>query len=142
MKITIKNLKIAKFASEETLCFEATVYVDGKRSFTASNDGHGACNFYHGNRANINAAEVWAKYQPDGLLDYIIDELIEEVEITREVKKIRRKLAISVDGQILVWKCKPENEAGRAFIAKRHPDAIIFNDVSMEEAIALYRAAA
>lgn len=47
MKIEIKNLKHAAFASEETHCFEATVYVDGKRSFVASNDGHGGCDMYH-----------------------------------------------------------------------------------------------
>ena len=47
MEITIKNLKTAEFASHETLCFSATVYVDGVRSFTAENDGNGGCNFYH-----------------------------------------------------------------------------------------------
>lgn len=40
-KITLKGLKIAKFASEETLCYEATVYIDGKALCIASNQGHG-----------------------------------------------------------------------------------------------------
>ncbi len=46
MIITLKNVKIAKFASEETLCFRATVLVDGKVAGEASNDGHGGANRY------------------------------------------------------------------------------------------------
>lgn len=42
--ITVKNLKYAAFASEETHCFEATVYVDGKKFCRTSNEGHGGPN--------------------------------------------------------------------------------------------------
>ena len=31
MKIEIKHVKYSQFASRETNCFEATVYIDGKR---------------------------------------------------------------------------------------------------------------
>jgi len=41
MDISIKGLKQSEFASRETHCFEATVYVNGKRSFSAQNDGWG-----------------------------------------------------------------------------------------------------
>lgn len=44
--ITIKNLKVAQFASEETLCFQATVYVDGAPFCVASNEGRGGPNRY------------------------------------------------------------------------------------------------
>lgn len=45
-KIELKNLKTAEFASEETHCYEATVYVDGKRFCIASNQGHGGPDSY------------------------------------------------------------------------------------------------
>lgn len=45
--ITLKNLKYAEFASEETACFEATVYVDGKAFCKAMNGGKGGPNEYH-----------------------------------------------------------------------------------------------
>lgn len=45
MQITLKNFKHAAFASQETYCFEATVYIDGKKAGIASNDGHGGCTF-------------------------------------------------------------------------------------------------
>tara|TARA_R110000822_G_scaffold250108_2_gene377452 strand:+ start:533 stop:1048 length:516 start_codon:yes stop_codon:yes gene_type:complete len=44
MKITLKNIKHAKFASRETYCFTANIYVDGKRRGTVENDGRGGCN--------------------------------------------------------------------------------------------------
>lgn len=47
MQLTLKNLKISAFMSEETTCFQATVYVDGKKVGTAQNDGHGGPTYYH-----------------------------------------------------------------------------------------------
>lgn len=44
--VELKNLKYAAFASEETSCFEATVYIDGKRFCMASNQGQGGCDSY------------------------------------------------------------------------------------------------
>ena len=41
MKLELKNIKHAEFASEETNCFEATLYVDGKRFALVSNEGRG-----------------------------------------------------------------------------------------------------
>lgn len=47
MKIELKNVKHSEFASQETECFSATLYIDGKKVGTVSNDGHGGCNLYH-----------------------------------------------------------------------------------------------
>jgi len=41
MNIELKNLKHSSFASHETPCYQATVYVDGKKAFTTSNNGQG-----------------------------------------------------------------------------------------------------
>lgn len=41
-RITLKSLKINKTLSEETLCYSATVYLDGKPVMAASNRGQGA----------------------------------------------------------------------------------------------------
>lgn len=46
ISIEVKNLKYAAFASEETHCYSATIYVDGKRFCTGRNDGHGGCDMY------------------------------------------------------------------------------------------------
>ena len=69
MKITVKNVKVAEFASEETLCFEATVYIDGVRAFTAHNDGHGGCDMYLSTSPDsatpLEKAEECAKSGPE-----------------------------------------------------------------------------
>lgn len=41
MELELKNIKRAAFASEETHCYSATVYVDGKKVGEVSNQGHG-----------------------------------------------------------------------------------------------------
>lgn len=41
MKIELRNVKHSAFASEETQCFEAAIYVDGKKAGHASNAGKG-----------------------------------------------------------------------------------------------------
>jgi len=42
----LKNLSLNTSISEETHCFRASVYINGKRMFTASNGGKGGPNFY------------------------------------------------------------------------------------------------
>jgi len=47
MKIELKNIKHAAFASQETLCFTASVYIDGKRVGEVSNEGYGGADRWH-----------------------------------------------------------------------------------------------
>jgi hypothetical protein len=46
MLIELKNLKTLASLSEETHCYTAKIYVDGKPAFNASNHGHGGCDNY------------------------------------------------------------------------------------------------
>ena len=46
MEIKLKNIQYAAFASEETDCFHASVWIDGKKAGTVSNDGRGGANLY------------------------------------------------------------------------------------------------
>lgn len=159
MQLSIKNLKILKMASEETLCFEAVVYVDGKKAFQAHNAGHGGCNDYHAfdeaGEKTLKDAHAWAKAQPkvtsDSLvmsgepftfqpdLDYFISELIEAVEIEREVKKefnsLMKKPSIKVGEKIFHYKCPVTHPKWREVARKQYPDCIIINDMPAEEAI-------
>ena len=41
MKLELKNIKHTAWASEETHCYQASLYVDGKPVAIVSNDGHG-----------------------------------------------------------------------------------------------------
>lgn len=66
-RISLKNLKVADFASEETLCFSATVLFDGRPIAEARNDGRGGHTILrplmraHG---QLSEAEAFAKTLP------------------------------------------------------------------------------
>ena len=47
MKIELKNIKYAAFASQETSCYEAAIYIDGQRVGTVENTGHGGSDNVH-----------------------------------------------------------------------------------------------
>ena len=107
----LKNVKYAAFASEETHCFEATLYVNGKRFCTVSNEGHGGENRYHGVKGGIPQNEVWkqikeinralknekleSEYFPDGLendLEIEVGNLMNRWHLVNDVKKLTRKI--------------------------------------------------
>ena len=43
MKLTLKKIKIYDDLSEETICFTAELYAEGKKVATVKNDGRGGC---------------------------------------------------------------------------------------------------
>jgi len=46
-KLELKNIEYYKRGSEETPCYNATVYVNGKKAVEVSNDGRGGCDRQH-----------------------------------------------------------------------------------------------
>jgi len=146
MKITVKNVKISPAASEETLCFEAVVYLDGKEAFLARNEGRGGCNRYIGDRKLVEQADAYARslpermeqgisYQPD--LDTLVDDAISRWELEKQARAILKTAAIAVDGQILTFKCASTHPDFRPHVAKSHPNATILNDLPFDEVVAV-----
>jgi hypothetical protein len=108
---TLKNLKVCEWASEETTCFTATLYVDGKRVGECSNDGQGGCNNYGFNEttyAELATEWLWeadvkfceeigypksdkASFKPD--FDVLIANLMEQQDLVKQVKSFRNKVA-------------------------------------------------
>ncbi|MFP9230717.1 hypothetical protein [Pectobacterium cacticida] len=127
-RITLKNLKVADFASEETLCFTATVVFDGTPVAEARNDGHGASTSLYslnGKAALLAQAEAFAKSLPpapidlgqkgedtrfiDITLDFLVDELANAMHAERKLRiAFNRDLANKVlfvkDGKLLFIK--------------------------------------
>ncbi len=46
MNIKLNNLKVSKFASHETTCFQAVLNVEGHDVAMVENDGQGGCHKY------------------------------------------------------------------------------------------------
>ena len=145
MEIKLKNLKIAKFMSEETTCFQATIYVDGKIAGTAQNDGHGGCTYCHLDPKfrHIEAQKFTIPCYCDGdekdciickgtgtfvgsldeYLDHVVDASLKEKERNDFKKKLVKKglnYMIVSEGQFIGIKAKDETEV-HVYMAKRHP---------------------
>ena len=159
MKIEIKNVKHSAFASQETHCFQATVYVDGKRSFTAFNEGFGGCNSYQqfkdGDFKEVNAqvSKINEELNKEIIktsfgeirndLDIVIGDLLNEFLAIREVKQQLRSIVYVLDGNLYAMppKLKPTKENIQRVRDTDWWDekAVILNELSLEDAIDVYK---
>jgi hypothetical protein len=100
MKIQLKNVKINDSFSEETICFKADVFVNGKKVAYAENDGRGGCTFisaYPEKRSELAEVEKYCKTLPKRVYDFgefendlesVIEDLLNEKMQEKEQKKI------------------------------------------------------
>ena len=105
-RLSLKSFKTVRWMSEETICFTATVLLDGKVIGTASNEGHGGCTFVHFTSPtvestaesfakSINPADIkgWEFLADKGFtLDCLIDILVEREESKKETARIVSKI--------------------------------------------------
>lgn len=118
MKIEIKNIKINKAFSEETICFKADVFVDGKKTAYASNDGRGGSTYYNSyhkpnDDENLRQAEAYAKTLPsrtyegfsepmviestlEGIIDQAIDDKFNESEKAKVEKLLQKHMLTNI----------------------------------------------
>jgi len=159
MKITLKNVKFSEFASHETNCFEATVYIDGKRAGVASNDGHGGCNRYSPNTLYATLNEHAETLPPivsrylDGNgkhmilehdADILIGNLFDYWLHSRDLKKSLSKsiLFIGEDGKL--WRSKQTDlkaALSHADIHKKLKTNQILNLMPFDTALSIYQGA-
>jgi len=105
MKIELKRISFYERMSEETNCFAADLYINGKKVGECKNDGHGGCTDYYGgspeNNAIIREAEAYflslPKVKVEGLnlmhqptLEDAIDEQFELYLKAKELKKMQK----------------------------------------------------
>ena len=168
-RITLKNLEVADFASEETLCFTATIVFDDTPIAEARNDGHGGSTFLralNGKAALLAQAEAFAKGLPptpldlgqegedphyiDMTLDFLVDELADAMHAERKVRAafnrdIGNKVLFIKDGRLLFLKgIKLKAIAERAaYFAKlrsrQDQPIVILAELPADEAFAIWK---
>lgn len=87
LTVELKNVKFFPTMSEETPCFQASVYIDGERIGEASNRGYGGMTDVHPNTAEQVVAKI-AIAQGLAGADELIDNLFSEWEIKTELTKL------------------------------------------------------
>lgn len=80
MKIELKNIKHSEFASQETNCYQATIYIDGKKVGTVENDGHGGCDNVHPWQV-AQQIDAYAKTLPKTVCSFIDPETAKPAEM-------------------------------------------------------------
>lgn len=158
MRIEPRNVKYAAFASEETSCFEAAIYIDGKREGTARNDGKGGMTFIQPNaleqRLAAHAATLPARTYGDMTLavtaDGLIDDLLAEHLIAQDLKRLLRTRIVTVNGgkcyqrtampaKVLAEAVTAMRQQDSAAVLKRLDADWILNLCTFDEALRLYR---
>lgn len=80
-RITLAKVKYAAFASEETLCFSATILLDGKPVADVRNDGHGGADRVTvTDEAGIRSVDAFiATLEPMDVQGYVLKPSLELV---------------------------------------------------------------
>jgi hypothetical protein len=124
MSITLKAVKIHQDMSEETLCFSASLYWNGKKVGRVNNGGHGGGNNYSYDIPKIRKEITkWIESEPvfwsDGTecdfekLDCLIGQLVEEADQKKWLKnQMRNKVLFRLEGD--------DEESMRTFKLKPH----------------------
>lgn len=161
MNIELKSVKYAAFASEETACFRAVVFIDGVKAGEVSNDGHGGCDMFSpwslADRLNEYAKTLPAEplgfkddggkpymHQPDAesLIGRALDAWLMARDFDRAIK--RRVLFTKADGKVYQTPTMPP-ERVRDLLAnpQRLKGAVqVLNSLPRDQALAAYAATA
>lgn len=111
MNITIKNFKHLASLSEETLCFTATVCLDGKAIGTAENHGHGGNTNVHIKDPAIASKHTTLEWE--SIVDKLTFAELNKKETVKLEKKIKKQLAKDI-----IFTKKGEEFKGRHFVFK------------------------
>lgn len=157
MKIELKAIQYSEFASEETSCYQANLYVNGKKIGTVSNAGKGGCDSFYGDQTAYKEADEWCKANlPKWTLDGVSDEphdtdlehhcsdLLTTWLYTRDLKRaMRGKILFKLDdGALYQVKHRTDTATAAAQVQERHPKATILNTLPIDQALKIYRATA
>ena len=163
MKLELKNIKHTEWASEETHCYQAALYVDGKPVAIVSNDGHGGCDrdydhpkFKGDYRATMKAVHDYFKTLPntdacdlfpDGMAQQLEYWCAEQINDWLSAKELKRKFKSHVvyqlkgTGALYQTKYHPTVTKGEWVVDRKEAHTRrILNDMPFDEALTLWRA--
>jgi hypothetical protein len=152
MKLELKNIKHSAWASEETHCYQASLYVDGKPVAIVSNDGHGGADrdyphpkFKGDYRAQMRDVSRYfsglrrtavTEWSPEGMeqcLEFWCCDQVNDWLSARELKKkLRKEFLFQFADRVGVFahKTRPSRAAGVA---------VVLNDLPFDEALSIWK---
>tara|TARA_R110000787_G_scaffold154494_1_gene268231 strand:+ start:928 stop:1419 length:492 start_codon:yes stop_codon:yes gene_type:complete len=155
MLIVLKNIKIYHSMSEETYCFEASLYADNKKITRVTNSGRGADNEYD-DWDKVERINDWCKsnlpkwtseYSNDKFdttIDTVISDLLDRHCTLKDYKKAIRKGAVRIpknlEGQSYAIDEFPAglSDANLNKLIEEYPDDYVLNILPKEQAEKLW----
>ncbi len=154
MKLELKNIKHTAWASQETHCYQASLYVDGDPVAIVSNDGHGGADRYYDHPKFKGFGEVaWydkmqevheyfkslpnipSEWCADGLpqkLEYWCAEQVDDWLSARELKsRLKKQFLFQFADKVGVFAHKTR--------PSRAHKATILNDLPFDEALSIWK---
>lgn len=154
MRVELKSLKVNNRMSEETLCFSATLFLNGVKRGVVMNRGHGGPDEYTDWSA-AQELEAYAKTLPpnepselfpEGFpqsAESLVNDLVAAEQTAADLRKIlkARVLYLSTDGKLYQTTKIPAHDLARnvAGYAAKYPQYRVLNSLPFDEALALYR---
>ncbi len=166
-KLEVKNISHYARGSEETPCYNATVYVNGKKAVEVSNDGHGGSDRQHTypqcafNLREINdwcintfGKETWEyngkTYSTDLDLEHYCHQELYNWLDTKELKKEMKKQYLCIDKKddkefLVAWK-RPiskviDDDGFQNWLKKNQPHMVgkCLNFLPFDQALKLFK---
>jgi len=160
--IEVKNLSHYERGSEETPCYNATVYINGKKAIEVGNDGHGGMDkqsqydgFEHGivKQANEWCINKFGKksftYHSDeeekecfydiDLEQFCHDELYKWLDTKHLKKDLKKQYLFVEDGHLMGYKRKGTDEEFKQFFDETHPKQKCLNFLPFDDALKMFK---
>ena len=152
MKLELKNIKHTSWASEETHCYQASLYVDGKPVAIVSNDGRGGADrdyphpkFKGDYRAQMRDVSRYfsglrrtavTEWSPEGMEQCLEFWCCDQVNDWLSARELKKKLKA---GFLFQFADKVGVFAHKTRPSRAHK-ATILNDLPFDEALAIWKA--
>ena len=163
MKLELKNIKHANWASQETACYDATLYIDGQPFAIVSNDGRGGADYvdrdprFKGNWSEtLEEAEQYCReaykfkgYKGtwlNGSLEIACGALLDAHLNRKHYKKLLRQVCfLTEEGELLSFpkRIKPEPSIYDTIREARDDlkNVTFLNELSFDDAVAKIKSA-
>ena len=161
MKLELKKIKYCKWMSEETHCYSAIVYVDGKAMIEVSNEGHGGGNSEWAikpfTQQDVDKVNAWCeknlpkwkgfdnKMFPTDLEMWCGEEMnkyLTDKYLKSDFKKDIKSKILFVENkglrQITFKKCKTLTDAHFNYFKSKHPNISALNFMPQDKAFKIY----
>lgn len=159
-RVKLKNFKHSEFASQETHCFEADVWLDGRKIGHVSNEGSGGPNYYDPPSIEKILTEIANPLPPftyewGGEIreikqdaDVMIGDLVNDKLYERDLKRALSKKILFVDPDGILKETKSMDAVRLAGALKlpnlmqKLPAEKVLNLLPFDEALTIYRSQA